>query len=351
VHNNKIKIMIIDKPYYEDRGRINNGLLNIYNKSGPQGVKKWLDGGEIESFAAADNGIMVHCYLLEHEKFWKEYEILDFKVPTKQKKEFIDAWTQSTELLEDTKLLESYNKAYNNKKTDKEKLTEAQTILDESADYIQYASTKKYNKKVISFADLNKLKLIKDNITNHKAANDLLYGKVDNGINENEYHINWEWPNKISHNDTFSIKCDTFSIKYDTFSIKCKSLLDKLIINHDTKEIKLIDLKTTAHLYGFKSAMDQYNYWQQMSYYWMAIHWLCKYELNINIEEYTYSTYIVAISSNTSEIRVFKLNNSDIENEVPKIQQTVEKIKWHMMTNQWDHTKEYYEGDGLESLY
>lgn len=81
----------------------------------------------------------------------------------------------------------------------------------------------------------------------------------------------------------------------------------------------------------------------------MAIHWYFKYELNIDIDEYTKETYIIAIQSNNGyEVRVINFTPECIEERLTIISETIRRICWHKQNDLWDHSREYYDGDGSE---
>ena len=118
--------------------------------------------------------------------------------------------------------------------------------MKQEKNYIEYLKQKD-NKKVISFADLNMLKTIKSNLESHKKANELLFNYSKTFEVHNEFHINWEFPNASELGD-----------------LSCKSLLDRVMIDHTNKKIILIDLKTTSHLYDFNISMNEFGYYSQL---------------------------------------------------------------------------------------
>lgn len=325
--------MDITIPYYEDMTRISNSNIGWFIKKGPKYLKEMLNGErEGLKLPQLEKGSMIHEYVLQPNEFWKDYIILDFETPkTKQQKDFCEAYVSSLELIEDEKKLQAYKSSYSNSKSWQIALKEATELCNKYKRYIEYLRLKD-NKKVISFADLNMLKTIEKNLREHKKANEILYSyPVEFEVN-NEFHINWEYPNASTMGD-----------------LPCKSLLDRLMIDHINKKIRLVDLKTTSDVYNFKHSIEEFDYCRQMAYYWLAIHWYFKNELKLNIEEYDYETYIVAIQSHDSyEVRVFAIDSKAIEEELITIDQAIRKIAWHKNNNLWEHTKEYYEGDGCE---
>lgn len=325
-------------PYYEDLTRISNSNIGWFLKKGPRYLKEILDGREGLKASFLDKGTMIHEYILQPEEFWKDYIILDFAVPkVKQQKDLLEFYANAKTVdplaSEDDILLMSYNSAYSNNKSIDKRIQEAKELVELYQNYIEYFKNKD-SKKVISFADLNMLKTIKKNMEDHKKANELLFNYPETFEVHNEFHINWEYPNASSLGD-----------------LPCKSLLDRVMIDHTNKKIILVDIKTTADVYNFKHSVEEFDYCRQLAYYWLAIHWYFKNELKLNIEEYEYETYIVAVQSHDGyEVRVFKFNSKAIEERLITIDYAIKRIAWHKNNNLWDHMKEYYDEDGAEII-
>lgn len=330
--------MDISIPYYEDLTRISNSNIGWFLKKGPRYLKEMLDGKEGLKASFLDKGTMIHEYILQPEEFWKDYIILDFAVPkVKQQKDLLEFYSTARLVdpfaSEDDILIMSYEAAYNNNKSKEKKIQEAKELVELYQNYIEYFRNKD-SKKVISFADFNMLKAIKKNMEDHKKANELLFNYPETFEVHNEFHINWEYPNASSLGD-----------------LPCKSLLDRVMIDHTNKKIILVDIKTTADVYNFKHSVEEFDYCRQLAYYWLAIHWYFKNELKLNIEEYEYETYIVAVQSHDGyEVRVFKFNPKTVEERLVAIDYAIKRIAWHKDNNLWDHMKEYYDEDGAEII-
>lgn len=330
--------MDISIPYYEDLTRISNSNIGWFLKKGPKYLKEMLDGKEGLKASFLDKGTMIHEYILQPEEFWKDYIILDFAVPkVKQQKDLLEFYSTARLVdpfaSEDDILIMSYEAAYNNNKSKEKKIQEAKELVELYQNYIEYFRNKD-SKKVISFADLNMLKAIKKNMEDHKKANELLFNYPETFEVHNEFHINWEYPNASSLGD-----------------LPCKSLLDRVMIDHTNKKIILVDIKTTADVYNFKHSVEEFDYCRQLAYYWLAIHWYFKNELKLNIEEYEYETYIIAVQSHDGyEVRVFKFNPKTVEERLVAIDYAIKRIAWHKDNNLWNHMKEYYDEDGAEII-
>ena len=67
--------------------------------------------------------------------------------------------------------------------------------------------------------------------------------------------------------------------------------------------------------------------------------------------DWMFDVYIIAIDTvNDNEIRVFRFYPSQIKSRLQTIIDVLKEIKWHQETNQWEHHKQYYDGDGSETL-
>lgn len=328
--------MTIDKPYYEDNTRISNSAIGWFLKKGPKFYRDMLDGKEEGlKLPQLERGTMIHEYILQPDEFWNDYIILDFEVPkVKQQKDFCERYINLKQINpledDDSILLEAYNNAYSNTKPDQNKRLEAAKLVETFNSYIEYLQVKD-NKKIISFADLNMLKTIKSNIEKHKKANELLTDK-QGCESHNEFHINWE-------------------LKINDWIAPCKSLLDRCIFDHINRKITLIDLKTTSDVYNFKHSVEEFDYYRQITYYLLAITWYMN-DLGIDISEYDCEAYIIAIQTNGSyEVRVFNMfNEVELDSRKNIILNVLTELSYHYQTNNWEHTRDYYEGDGTEKL-
>ena len=327
--------MDLSIPYYEDLSRLNNSSIGVFLKRGPLALKELLDGkGESLSLPALETGTMIHEYILQPDEFWKDYTIHDFEIPkTKQQKELLDEYHRLMEInpfkSQDEIKLEAYKKAYKNKKSNDKCIEEAEGLIMVYQDYLEYLSKSKDNKKVISFADLNTLKKIKNNIQEHKKANELLFNLSDKWECYNEFHINWECQN-----------------------VQCKSLLDRVCFNFEEKKVILIDLKTTPNVYDFKHSVDEFDYYRQLSYYIMAIFWYLENIKEVNPDDFDLEVYIIAIGKDKdNQIRVFNMfNETELTNRGKLLTNALKEISYHLTSNNWNYKKEYYEGNGIEEL-
>lgn len=327
--------MKIDIPYYSDSSRISNSALGWFLKKGPKYLRDMLDGKEEGlKLPQLERGTMIHEYILQPDEFWKDYVILEYEVPkVKQQKDFCVAYAGSLELLEDKKLLEAYRSSYSNTKSSEIALNEARELSKKYEKYIEALKTEKDNKKPISFADLDMLKKIKSNLEEHIAANKLLFDVPTTYECHNEFHINWEY-------------------NQGEVNVPCKSLCDRIMFDHVNKKIILIDLKTTSDVYNFKHSVEEFDYYRQLAFYICAITWYMLEELNLNVDDYDLECYIIAIQTNGNyEVRVFDMfNEEELLNRKNIIANTLKEISYHINSGNWEHTRKYYENNGIEKL-
>ena len=83
----------------------------------------------------------------------------------------------------------------------------------------------------------------------------------------------------------------------------------------------------------------------------MAVEWYLDNECNQDPCEWGFEFYIIGIdTTGSNEIRVFKVEPYMVQSRESIIEDVLADICWHQHNNKWDHSREYYEGDGSETL-
>lgn len=318
--------MDLSIPYYQDNSRISNSAIGWFMKNGPSYLRKKLDGLiPDEKGSQLEKGTMIHEYILQPEEFIKDYAVFSGQRPkSDQQQRFCEAYLKSVEIEPNKRVLDAYKASYSivGKSEDK-MLSEGLKIASDLKDYMDAV---KSNYTLISEYDMKKCEDVAYNVKQHKAASKLLNNP--DWEEHHEFHINWEWS-----------------------GIKCKSLLDCVKFDFTRKKCQLIDLKTTVKLWHFEDSIATYDYMRQLAFYSMAIYWYLKNERNEEPEFWSIDFYIVAIDSmKDSDVRVFKFTSEQVDARCYDIVTALKNIKWHQENNLWEHTREYYEGDGCETL-
>lgn len=338
-------MMNIDIPYYEDKTRISNSNIGWFLNKGPAFLHKMLtEDVPEEKNPVLERGTMIHEYILQPEEFQKDYVVWDKSRPSSaQQEKFCQALANTLEIEPDKAVLSAYKSAYSTAgKSEDKMLSEGLKIASTLKDYIDFL--KANDKRImISPYDAQMLMKIKHNIQSHKLANEIIWPLSTWGYEQDgtytsgtmnawhEFHINWEF--------------------YGEMPIACKSLLDGFTLDFKNKKAIIYDLKTTQKLWHFEDSIQQYDYCRQLMYYTMAVQWYLKYELGEDPKDWSHGWYIIGIdTTGSNEIRVFKFTEGQIYSHTDTIERALERIAWHQANDKWDHSREYYEGNGAETL-
>ena len=338
------KIPEYDIPYYEDSTRISNSAIGWFLNKGPAFFRRMLDGKEKGlDLPQLRKGTMIHEFLLQPDKFWDDYVLFDGEKPkSAQAQKFCENLINTVEIELNKQLSDAYRKSYSivGKSEDKI-LSEALKISVEYKDYIEAIKSKKI---LISQYDLDQLMKIQQNVGEHKLARQLIRRAGEHGSIHvyHEFQINWDYwlIDELNHGAYTSIAC--------------KSLLDSCTFNFDARTCTIMDIKTTAKLWHFEDSMKEFDYCRQLYFYQEAVYWYLTNVLELSndeIDKWRFEFYIIAIdTTGSNEIRVFKLATSQVTSRDVVIHDFMRVYLWHLGTGNWDHSYDYYAGDGSEIL-
>ena len=327
-------------PYYSDVSRISNSNIGWFLNKGPAFLHKMLiDPPPEEKNPVLERGTMVHMFLLQPEEFQKTYVVWDKSRPTSaQQEKFCQELANTVEIEPNRAILSAYKEAYSTAgKSEDKMLSEGLKIASTLKDYIDFLKEND-GRIMISPWDYQMLKTIGINIKAHKIAYKIIWPLTSKNVGTNfksyhEFHINWE------------------HYVPEIGNISCKSLLDGLTLDFKNKKAIIYDLKTTQKLWHFEDSIDQYDYLRQLMYYTRAVCWYLDNELDEDHIKWSFEYYIIGIdTTGSNEIRVFKIEPYMVHSRDSVIMHALGDIAWHQSTGKWDHSREYYEGDGSESL-
>jgi len=327
--------MEIKIPYYEDLTRISNSNIGWFLQKGPAYLHKMLTNPPPEEKNyVLERGTLIHEYLLQPEEFQKDYVVWDKSRPTSaQQEKFCQALASTLEIEPNRAILSAYKEAYSIAgKSEDKMLSEGLKIASTLKDYIDFLKAND-GRTMISPYEYQMLEKIKQNVQSHKLAWHIIdaplrAAELCDYEAHHEFHINWEWR-----------------------GVQCKSLLDGLTLDFKNKKAIIYDLKTTQKLWHFEDSIDQYDYLRQLCYYEQAVVWYLENECGENPITWDFEFYIIGIDTTGSyEIRTFYIDKHMVISRLAIIQDTLDAIKWHQANNKWEHSREYYEGDGSETL-
>ena len=324
-----------EKDYHKIRAVSSHSLANF--EESPLTFKKFLEEElEKEDKRYLDFGRQIHMRILEPKLFKDSYTVLNYELPkSEQQKTFCTLYVENSHLSKEERLILAYTNAYSVKgKSDDKVLSDATEMYEKIKDYLTYLTKAKKYKEVLTFAKKQKIDTCYFNTYNHKLANELLFDKdpKEEGVHSyNELEIQWQHPIHLS--------------------VPCKSMIDRLIIDTNNKVIKLVDIKTTISLRKFKESVYEFNYHRQMAFYTMASYWYIKNVLKMDVEDYKFEVYIVAIKNiPPHEVKVYKIEDHILNQGLDEIAMIMNKISWHFDSDLWEYSREYYEGNGLDKL-
>lgn len=338
------KIPEYDIPYYEDNTRISNSAIGWFLNKGPAYFRRMLDGKEKGlDLPQLRKGTMIHEFLLQPDKFWYDYVLFDGEKPkSAQAQKFCENLINTVEIELNKQLSDAYRKSYSivGKSEDKI-LSEALKISVEYKDYIEAIRSKKI---LISQYDLDQLMKIQHNVGEHKLARQLIRRAGEHGSIHvyHEFQINWEY-------------WTTDDLNHGAYTpIACKSLLDSCTFDFNARVCTIMDIKTTAKLWHFEDSMKEFDYCRQLCFYKKAVYWYLANVLELSndeIDKWMFKYYIIAIdTTGSNEIRVFTLGSAQVNSREETINMFMVEYLWHLGTGNWDHSYDYYTGDGSEIL-
>lgn len=317
----------------------------------PKYFKRVLDNKVVEDTPKfLELGTQTHMYLLEPKEFKKTYTFLDYTKPRGEIQtnfcEYIANGIRKNKEIEIKDLsIEAYKSSYKVNNKSEDKISEESLKLYESLkDYIKFL-TYSGKKEVITFGTLNYLKEVKQVVEEHKLASKLIFEDLLNSEKHyNELFVLWEFKGAT----------------VNELPLVIKSTVDKLIVDHDKKIIKLVDLKTTNDITDFKYRFydpKHPGYKIQLACYWFAIEtWFRENFKEYDINEYSRETYLVAIQTKNPykdypvNCEVFSISEESLSEGLSILEKKLPDIAWHFENNLWDHEKAYYEGNGINSV-
>jgi hypothetical protein len=280
------------------------------------------------------NGKIIHCLLLEPEKFDQQFIVSPANLPTGSTRSVVDrvyahavelqangdARTEFTDfsdavldVLRDINLHQSL-------KTDQQRIDKMYT--PEAMNYWEFLKSRG-NKTLIDQENYDFCKTGVDLIKMNKQVCDLI------GCNLNEFsnkEIFNELPLNIGMNDK-------------PFGLK--GIIDNLVIDHDRKVININDIKTTSkELKDFPESIEFYNYWLQAAIYSTIV--AIKF-INLINEGYQLQFHFIVIDKNY-QVYPFLVTENTLNQWFDKLNETLEKAHWHYTNKSFDLPFEFATG-------
>lgn len=321
-----------------EKHRVSISSLNLLAFSPVNYVKHILEpeDGDTNYFR---KGSMLDCLLTEPNEFNNRYAISRITPPGGMLGEFIKVYLhlidRDAALSEDTIRRAAYaDSGFKIKYESVIKKFEAQEIQN----YIKFALESK-GKTIVSEEE------------HTEAIN--MYNKLLRDPHIQKYLVTL--PSNPLIDDCNQLKIE-WKIEVEGKIYDCISILDKVLVDHNSKTIIPIDIKSTGkNVYSFSSSYIKYGYFRQAAFYLEAIKYWAKEN---EWEDYTIEPFrfIVVETHTTNKPLIYKVSASDINvgafggEKVKGFWQLLSQLKFHQDNMLWDSTPEVYKNEGELTL-
>lgn len=264
-------------------------------------------------------GKIIHCLLLEEEKFNQEFIVSPGKLPGDSIKVIVDKiyshhvelaqnGDQRTELQDFDQAILDVMKDMNyhqSLKTDQQRLDKV--ITADAINYWAFLKTKG-TKILIDQETHDYCKNAVDLIKTNKSVCDLIGCSINDFSN---IEVNNELP---------------LDIELSNHPFGLKGIIDNLVVDHDKKIIFVNDIKTTSkELKDFPETIEFYSYWMQAAVYVTMVARVYK-EL---IEKGYIIKFHFVVIDRSFQTYAFPVSNLTLNNWANRFFEVLDKAKWH----------------------
>ena len=276
-------------------------------------------------------GRLIHLLLLEPDRFNKEFVMSPLKMPTDSVKKILrivssrivdpNSYIKLKDL--DDQILEALKEEnlYQSFKEDQKRLDKI--ITEESEAYFKFLQTT--GKTII---DADTLARCVDRVVIIKANNDVT---------------------KLLMQEATDFEMDTIQVynekklecKLNDFKFGLKGIVDKYIIDDESKTITIVDLKTTAKpLENFAETVDFYNYWLQAAIYSLLV------VKNVDENQQKYKIiFKFAVIDKYDQVYVFPVSEETLVRWMTSLKQTLQEANYHYSERKYDLPYVFAKGD------
>ena len=283
-----------------------------------------------EETAAMRIGSMFHLILLEADKYVDKYIVSDFEKPkSPQMESFLDEVIKlkinglSIDSSAD-KIYELYSLSYKRPISKKDSATnEAYDAIKSNMAYINAkVEALSQKKEIVPEIEHNMVCRMVESVFSNRAAKSLLESRDSKFI---------EQPLLFK----------------SAQGIQCKAKPDLFIVNEESEEITLVDIKTCKEnvLGGFVSEFYKRKYYRQLAFYNEAI------KMN-GYDSYDIYHKIIVVNKeeNIYDSAVYNINAHDIQRGKQEAYDLLTQITYSIINDCWDFPVNYYTGNGAYDM-
>ena len=274
-------------------------------------------------------GKLLHLLILEPEKLHEKFSIVPTKVPSESLRKVLKDITLHTDAdtlaaCEDFVILDSLKSMnlYQSLKDESKRLAKVRTT--ECEDYYAFmcdTSGKDIIDNDILTRAMDRVQIIKDN----KQVMDLLFHQT----------TDFELDPIESYNEKY-LEC---ALKEYSFGLK--GYVDRYIIDHETKQITIVDIKTTSKsLDKFAETVDFYNYWMQAVIYITLV--IKSSEKDISDYKINFNFVVV---DNYDQVYVFYVSDNTLQTWYEIFTMTLRQVSYHYEQRDYSLPYEFAKGN------
>ena len=268
-------------------------------------------------------GSLLHCLLLEEDKFHEKYVVSPVNLPGDSIKNVVDkvftrAWANNNldlsleqnefEILE---ILKDIN-LYQSLKTDAQRVEKV--ITDASISYYNFLTTKG-DKAVIDEETLNKVKGYAEIVRSNEKITSLL---------------NIGGPFSMSE---VPLVMDT------KYAFGLRGFVDNVNIDHGAKVIYINDLKTSGKLLqDFPETIEYYKYWLQAAVYCKLV------RANYGLSDYKIKFHFIVVDKLT-QCYAFEVSQVTLDSWMDRLDEVMKIADYHYTNRKFDLPYEYEVGN------
>ena len=340
---------LTEKEYRGLKDRLSYSSLKTFDNDRKRFYQEFVLGSKREEAESASTlmGSLVHCLLAE-QKLEDKFHLLSAIEPKGQMKELVDAlFNRTLKGMVDGEQTEKFIVLFGDavqevkydaagkevafKGKDFEKILSMFEGTDAEIYYKELLLT--IGKSVVSVNLITKAEQLVEKLRGHSYTHEYVNARSAQGI------------------DVFN----ELSILFEVDGVPYKSMLDKVIVNHEAKTIELLDWKTSWDNEEPQRAYLKFGYYLQAPLYDYALHQWAKEH---GLENYTIipMKYIFCDTSGFADPVVLSLSKEDLDAgwngfelrgyRYRGLRELMKDIAWHVDSTNWATSKAIYEASG-----
>ena len=266
-------------------------------------------------------GRVLHCLLLEPDNFDKQFLVMGSKAPTGNNKIIIDLiFKYHLSIGNDSLTLSDYSpeilthllsiNLHQALKTDQQRLDKI--LVDENKLYFEFLKQ-----------SLGKTVIDQETLDGCKSGLEVL--KLNSSVRALLQLDKTDEDDHVEVYNELQLQVDIPGLPFGF-----KGFVDNLVIDHDSKNIFINDLKTLGKsIQDFPDSVEYYRYWIQ------AVIYMNMVKEKYNLEGYEYHITFIVIDK-YNQVYPYQVSSDTLVQWSEKFKEVVTKVKWHYENKQYE---------------